>query len=460
MADLPDLARRRIVLGVTGSIAAYKSALLVRLLKKAGADVQVLMTEGAARFIAPLTLGTLSEREVLTHIFPEGPGDGDGRWTKHVSLGLWADVLVVAPATAQTLARIANGFCETMLEATALSKRCPMMVCPAMDRDMYRHPATQRNLDRLRADGHIVMPAAHGELASGLVGQGRMPEPEAIVQRIARELEGRPYAADRSDHGGEIAAPRATESERDPDSSEPPENAPTSGSSESLDGTHVLVTAGPTEEPIDPVRMLTNASTGTMGFEIARAAARRGATVTLIAGPTDRETPPGVTRVDVRTTEEMNDAVQSRRDTADLVVMAAAVADYTPAHPSSSKKKKADGDFVLHLRRTPDILKTLGEHKRPDQRLVGFALETDDGPGNARRKLRAKNLDWIVLNNPNEEGAGFGTTTNRVTLFHRDGFSETLPVLPKREVAERLLDRVVAPAPATPSRSETAPIAD
>jgi len=460
MADLPDLARRRIVLGVTGSIAAYKSALLVRLLKKAGADVQVLMTEGAARFIAPLTLGTLSEREVLTHIFPDGPNDGDGSWTKHVTLGLWADVLVVAPATAQTLARLANGFCESMLEATALSKRCPMMVCPAMDRDMYRHPATQRNLDRLRADGHIVMPAAHGELASGLVGQGRMPEPDAIVQHIADELRGRPYAADRSDHDSEMAHARATESERPPDADEPSADDAASSPPGSLTGTRVLVTAGPTEEPIDPVRMLTNASTGTMGFEIARAAAHRGATVTLIAGPTDRDTPPGVTRIDVRTTEEMNEAVQSRRDTADLVVMAAAVADYTPVHPSSSKKKKEDGDFVLHLRRTPDILKTLGEHKRPDQRLVGFALETDDGPENAQRKLRAKNLDWIVLNNPNEDGAGFGTTTNRVTLFHRDGFSETLPVLPKREVAERLLDRIVAPTPAEPSPSKAAPVAD
>lgn len=458
---LPDLSRRRLLLGVTGSIAAYKSALLVRLLKKAGADVQVLMTDGAARFISPLTLGTLSEREVLTEIFPDGPATSEGSWTKHVDLGLWADLMIVAPATAQTLAKLTHGFCDSMLTATALSARCPMMVCPAMDRDMYTHPATERNLDLLREDGHIVMPAAHGELASGLVGQGRMPEPEAIVERVAAELTDRPYARDRNGH---TAAP-ATSQEENPAIENPAAANPDFGDAaphantetpaapqpnESLSGRHVLVTAGPTEEPVDPVRMLTNPSTGTMGFEVAREAARRGARVTLVAGPTSLDTPPGTTRVDVRTTDEMHAAVQSRRDDVDLVVMAAAVADYTPRDPSDSKRKKEDGDLVLHLRRTPDILQTLGKHKQPGQTLVGFALETDDGPANARRKLERKNLDWIVLNNPKEAGAGFGRSTNRVTLFHRNGYSEGLPLQSKADVARALLDRVTASTPPEP----------
>ena len=450
MSDRPDLSRRRILLGVTGSIAAYKSAPLVRLLKKSGAEVQVLMTDGAERFISRLTLGTLSERDVLTEIFPDGPGASDGSWTKHVTLGLWADLLVVAPATAQTIAKLTHGFCDSMLTATALSARCPLMVCPAMDRDMYTHPSTERNLNLLREDGHIVMPAAHGELASGLVGQGRMPEPEEIVEYVADVLEGTPYAADRDGHDADGEAHANVHEGASP-------NTDTSGGSSArtdvgtsdLNGLRVLVTAGPTEEPIDPVRMLTNLSTGTMGFEIARAAAERGADVTLIAGPTNLDTPEGVTRVDVRTTEEMNDAVQSRRDETDLVVMAAAVTDYTPANPSDSKRKKEDGDLILHLRRTPDILKTLGQNKRDGQTLVGFALETDDGPENARRKLEAKNLDWIVLNNPKETGAGFGTKTNRVTLIRRDGTSEALPLQSKRQVARTLIDRVAEHLPET-----------
>ena len=444
MSDRPDLHRRRILLGVTGSIAAYKAAPLVRLLKKAGAEVQVLMTSGAERFISKLTLGTLSEREVLTEIFPDGPAAaGEGGWTKHVTLGLWADLLVVAPATAQTVAKLTHGFCDSMLTATALSARCPLMVCPAMDRDMYTHPSTERNLNLLRKDGHIVLPAEHGELASGLVGQGRMPEPEAIVDYVGEVLSDVPYAADHDGHDagcktrGKTGAGATTRREEEPEA-EP---------DRTLEGVRVLVTAGPTQEPIDPVRMLTNPSTGTMGFEIAREAARRGADVTLVAGPTDLNTPRGVTRVDVRTTEEMNEAVQSRRDCTDLVFMAAAVSDYAPTEPSESKRKKEDGDLVLHLRRTPDILKTLGEHKRDDQTLVGFALETDDGEANARRKLASKNLDWIVLNNPKEEGAGFGKETNRVTLIHHDGASEALPLQSKRDVARALVDRVTRGLP-------------
>ena len=409
MPSLPDLSGRRVVLGVTGSIAAYKAALLTRLLKKAGAEVQVLMTPDAERFVTPLTLGTLSEGEVLTEIFPENE---EGSWTKHVTLGKWADLFVVAPATAQTVAKLAHGFCDSMLTATALSARCPLLVCPAMDRDMYRHAATQDNLDRLRDLGYEVMPAVHGELASGLVGQGRMPEPAAILNRAA-ELMGASAAS-----------------------------ADTDG--RSFAGTEVLVTAGPTREPLDPVRVLTNPSTGTMGYALAEAALNRGASVTLVTGPTTLDPPDGVEVVQVQTAEDMHEAVQARREAADYVFMAAAVADYTPADPSASKRKKTDEDLVLHLRRTPDILKTLGEHKSPGQVLVGFALETDDALDNARRKLEAKNLDWIAVNNPTEEGAGFGPSTNRITLLRRDGTAEDLPLLPKTEVAEALLDRVGA----------------
>jgi phosphopantothenoylcysteine decarboxylase/phosphopantothenate--cysteine ligase len=503
-----SLLDRRIVLGVSGSIAAYKSALIVRLLRKAGAEVQVLMTKDATRFIPPLTLGTLSGREVLTDLFPE---DATGQaaeeaWTKHVTLGLWADLFVVAPATAQTIAKLAYGFSDSMLTATALSAECPLLVCPAMDRDMYHHPATQSNLERLRALGYAVMPAEHGELASGLVGQGRLPEPESIVNQVTQLLNAVDAADDEpkdafegfdfdSDAQGDTAPDypdleayevpimqdEGISEGNEPDDFEPspslgsrssssPDSSPifplkgpkSASDTESedfpaargpsadatsqrpLDGLAVLVTAGPTQEPIDPVRVITNRSTGTMGYALAQAAAERGASVMLVSGPTCLDTPPGVERIDVTTTKEMSAAVGQHAD-ADLILMAAAVSDYTPARMAPSKiKKEGSDELAIRLRRTTDILETLGERKRPYQQLVGFALETDDGLTNARRKLSAKNLDWIVLNNPLEEGAGFGTTTNRVTLIHRDGYKEEFPILSKREVANRLLDRVLA----------------
>ena len=418
-ASVPDLSGRHLLLGVTGSIAAYKAAALVRRLTDAGAEVQVLMTPSAERFVSRLTLGTLSEGEVPTEIFPENE---EGSWTKHVTLGEWADLFVVAPATAQTVAKLAHGFSDTMLTATALSARCPLLVCPTMDREMYRHPTTQDNLDRLREIGYEVMPAEHGELASGLVGPGRMPEPTAIRDRVAALLADRDAASGAGD-------------------------APDAGA---LEDRSVLVTAGPTHEPLDPVRVFTNRSTGTMGYALARAAAARGGRVTLVSGPTALSPPDGVDVVSVQTAAEMNEAVQARRADADLVLMAAAVADYAPAETAPTKRKKDDEDLVLHLRRTPDILKALGAHKRPGQVLVGFALETNDGLDNARRKLEDKNLDWIVLNNPTEEGAGFGPATNRVTILSREGTSEELPLMPKSEVAETLLDRVLASAPDEP----------
>jgi phosphopantothenoylcysteine decarboxylase/phosphopantothenate--cysteine ligase len=414
----PQLHGRKVVLGVSGSIAAYKAAELVRLLKKAGAEVQVLMTPDAARFITPLTLGTLSEREVLTEIFPRNES---GSWTKHVNLGLWADLFVVAPATATTLAKLAAGICDSMLTATALSARCPLVVAPAMDHDMMLHPATQRNLATLRSDGVEVIEPEHGELASGLIGTGRLPEPETLIARIADRLR--------------------TEERR--------AEARASGA---LAGKKVLVTAGPTREAVDPVRYFTNGSTGTMGYALAAAAAARGADVVLVSGPTGLAVPPGIERVDVVSADDMHAAVQ-RHAAADLVLMAAAVADYTPEAPSDRKVKKSDDDLTIRLRRTPDVLAGLGAQRREEQTLVGFALETHDGLDHARAKLDRKNLDWIVLNHANEAGAGFGTGTNRVTLVGRDGTTEDLPQLPKRDVAEWILDRVV---PAAREESEPA----
>jgi phosphopantothenoylcysteine decarboxylase/phosphopantothenate--cysteine ligase len=414
------LASKKILLGISGSIAAYKAAELVRLLRKAGAEVQVLMTPDAARFITPLTLGTLSEREVLTEIFPRNES---GSWTKHVNLGLWADLFVVAPATATTLAKLAAGLCDSMLTATALSARCPLVVAPAMDHDMMLHPATQRNLATLRRDGVEVIEPEHGELASGLIGTGRLPEPETLVARIAARLR--------------------TEEVRI--------EARASGA---LAGKKVLVTAGPTREAVDPVRYFTNGSTGTMGYALAAAAAARGGEVVLVSGPTSLDVPGRVERVDVVSADDMHAAVQRHAD-ADLVLMAAAVADYTPEAPSDRKVKKSADDLTIRLRRTPDVLAGLGEQKRDGQVLVGFALETHDGLDHARAKLDRKNLDWIVLNHANEAGAGFGPGTNRVTLVGRDGAVEDFPQLPKREVAERVLDRVVTaarPAEVEPAR--------
>lgn len=405
MSDPKPLAGRRVLLGVTGGIAAYKTAELVRLLKKAGALVQVLMTREATRFVTPLTLGTLSEREVLVDLVPDAP---NGSWTRHVHLGRWGELLVVAPLTANTMAKLAHGHCDSMLTAVYLSAACPVLVCPAMDHDMFEHPATQENLALLVRHGVHVMPPEEGELASGLVGKGRLPDPAAIFERIARMLG--------------AAAPE----------------------DRSLAGRHVLVTAGPTVEDLDPVRFLSNRSTGTMGFAVAAEAARRGARVTLVTGPTSLETPAGVDRVDIRSADDLERAVRSVPD-ADLVVAAAAVADYAPVESSDRKLKKADDDLVLRLRRTPDVLAGLGASKRAGQVLVGFALETHDGLENARAKLERKNLDYIVLNDPNETGAGFGPDTNRVTLLSREGGREDFPVLPKAAVASLLLDRVSAP---------------
>lgn len=403
--DDNPLEGRKVLLGVSGSIAAYKSAEIVRLLKKAGAEVQVLMTADAGRFITPLTLGTLSEREVLTEIFPDNES---GSWTKHISLGLWADLFIIAPASAQTIAKLANGFCDSMLTATTLAARCPILVCPAMDHDMYQHPATRANLERLQSFGYEVMEPGYGALASGLIGTGRLPEPEEIFARVQDRL-----------------------------------TRPQVGGNRPLTGKKVLVTAGPTREALDPVRYISNHSSGRMGYALAQEAQRLGASVTLVSGPTELPAPTGVERIDVTSAQDMHEAAQAHAD-ADLVIAAAAVADYAPAEISPAKIKKQEGEMVLTLKQTPDVLLSLGKQKKPGQILVGFALETNDGMSNAQRKLESKNLDWIVLNNPLEPGAGFGTETNRVTLISRSGQVEELPLMSKQEVARTILERVLA----------------
>lgn len=395
-----SLTGRHIVLGVTGGIAAYKSALIIRLLRQAGADVQVLMTRDAGRFVTPLTLATLSGNEVLVDVFPES---GEGGWTRHIHLGRWADLMVVAPATAQTISKMAAGAVDSMLTASILAARCLVLVCPAMDHDMYLHPATQRNLDVLRSDGCRILDPEHGELASGLVGEGRLPEPETIVGHIIDLLA----------HG------------------------------KPLSGKHVVISAGPTREAIDPVRYITNHSSGRMGYALAEEAARLGAEVVLVSGPTALAAPAGVDLRPVVTAADMKKAVDEAAAEADIVVMAAAVSDYRPSRPADAKIKKQREQLSIEMERTDDILKGLGENKRPGLTLVGFALETDDAMTYARRKLVEKNCDLIVLNNPRDEGAAFGTTTNRVTLISRDGSEQVLPLMSKQDVARAIFEHVL-----------------
>ncbi len=396
---------KHILLGVTGGIAAYKTAYLVRELVKTGADVQVVMTPSATEFITPLTLSVLSRREVVVEMFPRSPDTPTMQWTRHVELGLWADVMLVAPASANTIAKIAHGLADNFLTTLILALRCPLVVAPAMDMDMYVNEATQRNIVRLREQGCSIIEPESGELASGLSGPGRLPEVDVLMERLRLVL---------------------------------------SVASRDLAGKRVLVTAGPTQEPIDPVRYVGNRSSGKMGFALAAAAAQRGAEVTLVAGPVGLATPRNVRRIDVTTAREMEHAVLREFPGTDALLMAAAVADFSPVSPAERKIKRdqiAEGRWSLELARNTDILKAAGEQKKK-QVLVGFALETDDGEESARRKLAAKNCDIIVLNSAVAEGAGFGTDTNIVTIIAADGSVERLPRLPKIDVAHKILSRI------------------
>ena len=391
------LKGKHIILGVTGSIAAYKSAVLCRLLVGAGAEVKVVMTSLAKQFITPLTMATLSKHPILVDFFnPE-----NGEWNSHVSLGEWADLYLVAPATANTMAKMATGVADNLLLTTYLSARCPVAIAPAMDLDMYAHVATQRNMAQLREDGvHIIEPAS-GELASGLVGKGRMAEPQDILRAVEVLLNDK---------------------------------------KKSLEGKRFLVTAGATIEAIDPVRYISNHSSGKMGYAVAEALAERGACVTLVSGRTALECPKGVERVDVLSAEEMFQACVERFQTMDGAVMCAAVADYTPAVVADQKLKKSDDDLSIALRRTKDIAAQLGAEKG-DRVLVGFAMETQNERENAISKLSRKNFDFIVLNSLRAEGAGFRGDTNVVTLIDKHG-AEEVPLMTKRDVADRIAQKI------------------
>ncbi|MBQ5719673.1 MAG: bifunctional phosphopantothenoylcysteine decarboxylase/phosphopantothenate--cysteine ligase CoaBC [Alistipes sp.] len=391
------LKGKHIILGITGSIAAYKSAVLCRLLVSAGAEVKVVMTPLAKQFITPLTMATLSQNPILVDFFnPE-----NGEWNSHVKLGEWADLYLIAPATANTMAKMATGVADNLLLTTYLSARCDVAVAPAMDLDMYAHVATQRNMERLREDGvHIIEPGS-GFLASGLVGKGRMAEPQDIVKAVEA-----------------IFAEKK----------------------KSLEGKRFLVTAGATIEPIDPVRFISNHSSGKMGYAVAEALAERGADVTLVSGRTALDAPKGVDRVDVLSAEQMYEACVSRFEQMDGAVMCAAVADYTPQEVATEKLKKGDGDMSIPLKRTKDIAAALGECKG-SRVLVGFAMETQHEMENAQSKLKRKNFDFIVLNSLRKAGAGFRGDTNIVTLIDGEG-AEELPLMSKRDVADRIVDKI------------------
>ena len=397
-----ELAGKRIILGVTGSIAAYKAVYLLRLLIKEGADVQVIMTPAAKEFVGPVTFSALSGKTVLSDFFASECGD----WNSHVDMGVSADLMLVAPVTATTLGKMANGVADNLLVTTYLSARCPVIVAPAMDMDMYRHPSTQRNLDILKGYGNLVIEPGSGELASGLEGRGRMEEPEEIL-RFIRQV-----------------------------GSEP--------SKKKLLNKQVLVTAGPTHENIDPVRFIGNHSSGKMGFAIAEAFAAEGATVSLVTGPVSQEThTAGIEVTRVTSAREMFEACSGLMEQMDVAVFNAAVSDYTPAKTSGKKVKRGEGDWTIQLKPTRDIAAEMGKRKSEGQVLVGFALETDNELEHARSKLKKKNLDLMVLNSMQDEGAGFGTDTNRVTMIDRSGNSEKFELKPKNQVASDLVGRVI-----------------
>ncbi|MDE6809613.1 MAG: bifunctional phosphopantothenoylcysteine decarboxylase/phosphopantothenate--cysteine ligase CoaBC [Muribaculaceae bacterium] len=394
------LKGKHIILGVTGGIAAYKSAILTRLLVKAGAEVQVIMTPAAKQFVAPLTFSTLSGKPVISEFFTANTG----QWNSHVDLGLWADAMIIAPATASTIGKMANGVADNMLVTTYLSAKAPVFVAPAMDLDMMAHPSTRRNLELLKSYGNHIIEPAEGELASHLVGKGRMEEPEKIVQVLSN-----------------FFVPK------------------------DLAGKKVIITAGPTYEKIDPVRFIGNYSTGKMGYALADEAARRGASVTVVSGPVAvKPQDSDIKIIPVQTARQMLEAAQTVFADTDIAIMCAAVADYAPDHYTDSKiKREKDEIPVIHLVKNPDIAATLGREKQPGQFLVGFALETDSEQSNAREKMHRKNLDMIVLNSLRDKGAGFGTDTNKVTIFTGEGMSVTYDLKSKPQVASDIFDSIV-----------------
>lgn len=394
------LRNKNILIGVTGSIAAYKSAFLIRLLVKAGANVQVIMTPSSLDFITPLTLSTLSKKPVLID-FVKGK---EGEWNNHVELGLWADAVVIAPASANTLAKMSHGVCDNLLLAVYLSARCPVYFAPAMDLDMYKHPATLSNLKQLESFGNKLIPPGTGELASGLIGEGRMAEPETIVAFLEKE-----FTKNRM-----------------------------------LTGKKVLITAGPTYEALDPVRFIGNHSTGKMGFALAEEFANQGAEVSLICGPNSLTTEnKSIHRIDITTAEELFDAAVKAFKTADVSILSAAVADFKPEQIAKQKIKKTETAPSINLVPTKDTLFELGKLKRKDQLLVGFALETENEIENAKKKIKNKNLDLIVLNSLNDTGAGFKNDTNKVTIIDKYNNLKEFKLKTKQEVAKDILNTIL-----------------
>lgn len=395
------LSGKKIILGVTGSIAAYKAALLTRLLVKNGAEVKVLMTSAAKEFITPLTLSTLSKNPVLSDYTTGATGE----WNNHVELGLWADAMVIAPASANTMAKMAHGICDSLVLATYLSARCPVFFAPAMDLDMYQHPVTKNNINTLLGYGHHIINPGDGELASGLSGIGRMAEPEEIVSILSSFF----------------------------------------GEGMLLKGKKALVSAGPTYENIDPVRFIGNHSSGKMGFAIAETLAAQGAEVTLVAGPSSLQlTNTAIKRINVTSAAQMLQACTSVAAQQDIIVMAAAVADYTPQVVANEKIKKAGDAMEIALVKTTDILKELGKNKAQGQVLVGFALETNNEEANAFEKLKNKNLDFVVLNSMKDEGAGFKTDTNKITILDKNNGRTTYGLKPKTEVAVDIVEKIIS----------------
>lgn len=394
------LKGKKILVGVTGSIAAYKAAIFVRLLVKEGAEVKVIMTEASKEFITPLTLSTLSKNPALSD-FTTG---NSGEWNNHVELGLWADVMIIAPASANTLGKMANGLCDSLLLATYLSARCPVLFAPAMDLDMYQHPSVQANIQKLQDFGNKLIEARHGELASGLVGQGRMAEPEELVETLDSFFSA---------------------------------NAP-------LKGKKVLITAGPTYEAIDPVRFIGNYSSGKMGYALAEEAAQKGAQVTLVSGPTHLSiNHPLIEVTRVKSGKEMFDACEKVYSDSDINIFAAAVADYAPSSPAEQKIKKTTESFEIEMSKTIDIAKTLGEKKSEKQFNVGFALETNNEMENAIGKIHSKNFDLIVLNSLQDSGAGFGHDTNKIALIDKANNIQHFELKTKKEVAQDIINSIL-----------------
>lgn len=391
------LKGKKILLGITGSIAAYKTATLVRNLIKSGVEVKIIMTPSAIEFVAPLTLSTLSKNEVLYTIAEQDS------WANHVMLGRWADLMVIAPLTCNTLAKMSNGICDNLLMAVYLSATCPIVVAPAMDEDMWLHPSTKFNIKKIKSYGNHLIPVEHGELASGLIGPGRMAEPEKIVDWIESFFK----------------------------------------KSNQLSGKKVLITAGPTYESIDPVRFISNHSTGKMGFALANECILRGAAVTLISGPVTIPIPDKVIHIPVTTAAEMYEFCTVEFENADIAILSAAVADYTVKNPAENKIKKTATLLTIELEKTRDILKTLGERKKGNQLLIGFALETNNEIANATSKLVSKNADYIVLNSMNDKGAGFGKDTNKITIFTKNGDTISFETKSKSEVANDIIETIL-----------------